>query len=47
MEYMEYNEKKNLIKIIKKIVLVIVIGILLNSYLTSPSKAYKALDSYF
>ena len=47
MEYMEYNEKKNLSKIIKKIVLVIVIGILLNSYLTSPSKAYKALDSYF
>lgn len=47
MEYMEYNEKKNLIKIIKKIVLIIVIGILLNSYLTSPSKAYKALDSYF
>ena len=47
MEYMEYNEKKNLSKIIKKIVLVIVIGILLNSYLTSTSKAYKALDSYF
>lgn len=43
---MEYNEKKELIKIITILMSIILFGIILNNYLTSPTKAYEALDNY-
>ncbi len=43
---MNYYEKRSLIKIIKSIVIIIVLGIICHTYITSPSTSYKKLDKY-
>lgn len=43
---MEYYERKRLIKIIRNVILIIILGVVWHIYATSPSKAYRGLNKY-